>query len=78
MHDREGAHGLSRVAVGASHAIRPLAAGAAFARSATLDPLTHILDIGPPLAGLGSWHRAMLTAPPAAEDAYLNKLAYFA
>jgi len=37
--------------------------------AATFDPLAHILDVGPPLAGLGcSWHRrAILTATSAAK-----------
>jgi hypothetical protein len=52
--------------VGGSPNRSPILAG-----TATLDPLAHILDVGPPGAGLGSsWHqRAILTARAAADDA---------
>lgn len=40
--------------------------------AAHFDPLAHILDVGPPRAGLGSsWHRrVMLTALPATKSAF--------
>jgi hypothetical protein len=43
--------------------------GSSLTVPATLDPFAHILDIGPPSAGLGSsWHRpAMLTTLAAAD-----------
>jgi hypothetical protein len=61
---------LAHAAMGGQHCSPDIRGPSVLTGAATLDPLAHILDVGPPGAGLGSsWHRrAMLTARPAADD----------